>query len=84
MDNRVFFVTFVLTHLMTCLGFGMGLYIYTIMDRRLTQAETNIVNYSAPLDDSIASFGLEMQKGLAGLSSQMTLLQKNLTSILKG
>ena len=81
MDNKFFFMIFMTMHLMTCLGFGMGLYVYTLMDERLNQDDANIINYSAPLDNAVAQFGIEMQQGLAALSLQITLMERNLTKV---
>ena len=84
MDNRFFFILFMVMHLMTCLGFGMGLYIYTLMDKRLTQEDNNMINYSAPLDSTVAKFGSDLTQGLAALSLQVSLLEKNLTGCKRG
>ena len=49
-DNRLFFIPFMVMLLMACLGFRMGLYVHrdTQMDKRLTQADNNMVNYATP------------------------------------
>ena len=79
LDSRLFTVLFMVMYLMTCLGFAMGLYVYTIMDKRFTEEDNNMVNYAAPLDNAVAQFGIQMQQGLAAVSLQIALLERNLT-----
>ena len=79
LDSRLFTVLFMVMYLMTCLGFAMGLYVYTIMDKRFTEEDNNMVNYAAPLDNAVAQFWIQMQQGLAAVSLQIALLERNLT-----